>query len=926
MPEPLPGGAPDVSTDTPLFGELLRHYRLTAGLTQEALAERAGVSARAISDLERDGRRAPRADTVALLVAALGLSAQAQATFEAAAHHNARALVTRQPLRSTTGTDPLVGRTRDLAAVERFLDGDGPPLLLLAGEPGIGKSRLLREAAAHAAGHGLRVLAGGCLRRGGQEPFAPLLDALEGYIRGQSPAHLRADLHGCAWLVRLLPELADGPIEPLPSRMLAPEQERRLMTLAVKRFLANVAGPAGTLLILDDLQWAGADALDLLATLVRVAAEVPLRVVGAYRTNEVGPHDPLAVMLADLAHAGLAVQRIVGPLMPWEAEQLLDLLLEGGENHPILQRAAVVRRTGGVPFFIVSYAQELRRGDLEEGDEEAVPWTVAQSIRQRVAALPAAVQRILDAAAVAGRVVEPAILAVVMQQPEQEVLAALDVALRVRLLAENRYNYQFAHDLIREVIEADVGAARRKMLHRHVAGALEQVPGDLPVERLAYHYTAAGLPGQAIPYWQQSGEHAIARSAHVDAVAHLSTGLELLATLQDTPERTQQELLLQTALGPSLLYTRGMGSVEVERTYNRALELCRQIGDTPHLLPILRGLWEHYEIRADLDKSLEVAEHVLSLGQKSQDRTLLLLGHDVVADTLMFLGDFAAAEEHAEQGLALYDPAQHRHLALWGYDCGVACQTLRSWALWPLGYPDQAVSGLHGAFTMAQGLSHPFTVAWVNCWILTQFAIEAQRALELAEGQMALLAEYGFDWLLPMAAVVHGWALAEQGHTRDGLAEIRRALLDWQTTGSVLFRPMYLCLLAKASSKAGQVDGGLEAVQEALALSHRSHERWWDAELLRLKGELLWMGDSPDEAERHILQSIDVARRQQAKSLELRAVMSLSRLWQSQDRAEKTRQRSAEARRMLADVYGWFSEGLDSPDLRQAQTLIAELA
>ena len=304
---------------TPAFGALLKRYRQAAGLTQEALAGQAGLSVRAISDLERGLKVRPHKDTVALLAAALQLSPPEHAAFVAARQGSA-------PPAGGAASPPFVGRSRELVLLERHLAGEGPPLLLLAGEPGIGKSRLLHEAEQRAGTHGLCVLAGSCQRRGDETPYAPLLPALARHLQAQAPAQLRADLRGCAWLVRLLPELAGGPIEPLPAGTLPPEQERRLLFAAVAQYLRNVAGPAGTLLLLDDLQWAGPDALALLASLLH--ADAPLRVVGAYRNTEIPAQDALAVALGDLAHAGLATQHALGPLaLPIT---LYRLLLTGG--------------------------------------------------------------------------------------------------------------------------------------------------------------------------------------------------------------------------------------------------------------------------------------------------------------------------------------------------------------------------------------------------------------------------------------------------------------------------------------------------------------------------------------------------------------------------------------------------------------------
>ena len=417
------------------FGDMLRRYRLAAGLTQEALAERAGLSARAITDLERGVNRSPRKDTFARLATALDLSAADHAAWEAARRRSRASRA--QHLASGVAVEnaPMfVGREPELHLLDLHLAAAGPPLLLLAGEPGIGKSRLLREAVPHAAANGLRVLMGGCTQRGGQEPYAPLVPALARYLQEAAPERARADLRGCAWLVRLLPELSQGLVEPLPSAALPAEQERRLVFAAVVRFLRNVAGARGTLLLLDDLQWAGADALNLLRAVAHAAGDAPLRIVGAYRDTDVGPQSPLAVMLADLAQAGLARQHHVRPLAPHDALRLVHSLLDvDGDTLPTPERRDAIaerllRRTNGVPFFLVSCAEGVRAGNPEHGTEVEMPWTVAQSIRQRVAALPEATRELLGTAAVLGRDVSRPTLTSVTSRTEEEVLMALEPA------------------------------------------------------------------------------------------------------------------------------------------------------------------------------------------------------------------------------------------------------------------------------------------------------------------------------------------------------------------------------------------------------------------------------------------------------------------------------------------------------------------
>jgi tetratricopeptide (TPR) repeat protein len=397
--------------------------------------------------------------------------------------------------------------------------------LLLAGEPGIGKSRLLWEVVGQARSGGFTVLASGCQRRGGHEPYAPLPAALRHHIRQQRPDRLREELQGCAWLIRLLPELVDGPVPPLPSWTLTPEQEQHLMVEAVIRFLTNVAGLAGTLLVLDDLQWADPDALDLLTTLVRSAPDLPLRIIGAYRDTEVQPQDALSTLLADLAPAGLAARRSLAPLAPEEAVELLDQLLEGTDAGEVTRREEVLQRAGGMPFFLVSCAHALCSGEAEE----ALPWDVAQSVRQRVAALPGRAQELLRTATVIGRVVPRALLVGVATWPEEEVLAAFDAICRAQLLEETADDaYQFVHDVIREVVEADLGAARCRVVHRQVAEVLEQSPGESPVELLAYHYARSDVVDKAVLYVEQAGDRAQTANAHTSAAAYYRELLRLL--------------------------------------------------------------------------------------------------------------------------------------------------------------------------------------------------------------------------------------------------------------------------------------------------------------------------------------------------------------------------------------------------------------
>lgn len=488
-------------------------------------------------------------------------------------------------------------------------------------------------------------------------------------------------------------------------------------------------------------------------------------------------------------------------------------------------------------------------------------------------------------------------------------------------------SYIFKHALIQDAAYQSLLKSKRQQYHKKIGQILEErFPETVETqpELLAHHYTEAGLRGQAIAYWQRAGERARQRSANVEAIGHLTKGLELLKTLPDTPDRTQQELTLQIALGAPLRITKGFASPEVERVYARARELSQQIGETPQLFPVLRGLGGFYLARADFQTAHKLGEQCLRLAQSMQDPALLLHAHYLQGATLFCLGDIVLAREHVEQGFSLYNPRQHSsHTLLYGQDPGVACLFWTAWALWFLGYQDQALRRGHEAVTLAQELSHPYSLAIALNVVafLHQFRREGHAAQEHAEASVTLSNEGGFGFILPMGIILLGWAMAEQGQGKEGIEQMRQGLASWQATGAELYRSYWLALLAEAYGKVGQTEEGLTVLAEALDAAHKNGERYNEAELYRLKGELLLAlsAENQSEAEVCFRQAIDIARQQSAKYLELRAVISLSRLLQKQGKKE-------DARKILAETYGWFTEGFDTCDLKEAKILLEELS
>jgi predicted ATPase len=513
--------------------------------------------------------------------------------------------------------------------------------------------------------------------------------------------------------------------------------------------------------------------------------------------------------------------------------------------------------------------------------------------------------------------------------------------------------YVFKHALIRDSAYESLLKSTRQQYHLRIAQALEERFPDLvdtQPELLAQHYTEAGLLTPAIAYWQQAGQQAVERSANVEAISHFTQGLEVLKSLPDTPERAQRELTLQIALGVPLLATEGWGAPRMGQAYARARALCQHVGDVHQLCSALIGLWAFYLARSEPRTARELGEQLLHLAQSGQDPAFLLEGHLALGNTLLWSGEPAPAHTHLEQGIALYHPQQQRsHVFLYGHDPGVWCRCFAAWALWTLGYPERALTRSREALTLAQEASRPHILTNALGYVtrLHQLRWEVPVTQEYAEAEMVLARDHGFWFQLAEATFFQGWALAEQGRGEEGIAQMRQGLAAWQATGAEIGRTHYLALLADAYGKAGQAAEGLRALAEALALVEQSGERWWEAELHRLKGILTLQStassrpilDQPqaskDKAKevnvRHLTpstqvevetcfrQSLAIARRQQAKSWELRAAVSLARLWQQQGKRDA-------ARELLAPVYGWFTEGFDTADLQEAQVLLEELA
>jgi class 3 adenylate cyclase/tetratricopeptide (TPR) repeat protein len=844
---------------------------------------------------------------------------------------------------------PFVGREREMATLHALLaqveEGHGQ-VVGVVGEPGLGKSRLVYEFRRSLGRRQLTYRAGRCFSYGSTMPYLPMLDLLRhhcGITDTDGPADIAAKIHRGLQEVGMAPEtwapallhflgLEEG-ANALAA--LSPEGRKARILTALTQMCLNSSRQLPLILEIEDLHWIDPSSDEFLAALVERMAGAPILVLVTYRPG----YRPAWIDRSYVTQVALQ------PLTPQDSLRVVQAVLPAvAASAPLVPQ--LLAKADGNPFFL----EELARTVVEQGTDApspTVPDTVQAVLLARIDRLPATAKRLLQMASVIGKDVALPLLQAVTEVSEE----AVHRDLRHLQAAEFLYEtyaltapvYTFTHVLTQEVAYQSLVRQERQQYHQCIAQVLEkQFPevAEAQPELLASHYTQASLAEQAIPYWQRAGQRAIERSAHVEAVSHFTQGIELLKKLPVTPERTQQELALQLALGAPLLILKGHTAPEVEHAYARAFELAQHLGETPQRFSVLVGLWRFYYSRARLHTARELAEQCFTLAQYLREPTVLQEGYQILGSTFFFMGDQVAAHEHLQQGIALYNPQQSGTLAFSrGTDPGVVCLCRAGWVLWWLGYPDKALARSHEAIALAQRLSHPYSLSFALHYkaILHVWRQEIALAKAQLEASIAFMQEHGFVHFLGQALTKLGWVLIEQGAIEEGMAKTRQGLESLRIHKIDLGRSTDLAMLAQAYGRTGQPKEGLHVLDEALAVAHNSAEGFYEAELYRLKGEMLLQSGaeglefdaSPthyvlctldvEEAEACFRQAISLARCQSAKSLELRAVMSLCRLWQHQGKP-------AAARQILKEIYSWFTEGFHTPDLQKAQALLEALS
>jgi len=842
-------------------------------------------------------------------------------------------------LAARRGLTKFVGRQRELEqmqhALELAMSGHGQIVAVMA-EAGTGKSRLFYEFKATLPPT-CKLLEVYSVSHGKASAWLPVLELLRGYFSVQNAddaASRRGKVR--ATLAALEPALSDTLLylfallgiqdSPDPIAQMDAQIKRQRTLDAIKRIILNESLKQPVVVIFEDLHWIDAQTQTLLDLLVDGVANSRVLLLFNYRPE----------YRHEWTNKSYYAELRLDPLDESEGTTLLTALLgESVELNPL--KRLIAERTGGNPFFIEEIVQALfdegalvRNGAMRVTralSQLRLPSTVQGILAARIDRLSADQKELLQTMAVIGRESPLALV--------RRMTTAQDVHLN-RMVAELRTaefiyeqaladtEYVFKHALTQEVAYNSLLIERRKLLHERAGQALESMFAqhlDDHLSELAHHYSHSDNVGKAVEYLGRAGQQAMQRSAHDYAISNFTAALDLLGKLPENPERIERELMLQLPLGQGLQAVRGYTAEEAKRAFTRARELCKRLGDRPELFRVLWGLWAVHLLRGERHEAHRLAQQLLMQAENTRNPAQLLMAHGSVGMTLFEFGEYLSVREHLEKGISFYNRERDRPLGLGEFlipELSYLASTLNA-----LGYPDQALKRAEQAVVAGQEFGHPFTLTFALHFstFLRAARREAHEAQAAAERVIELSTEHGFAFWLAQATSLRGEAIAEQGRTEEGIAEMLKGLAAMRAIGFEGNRAFHLAQLAKAYSEVGRLDEALSTLEEALAEADQNEERKNEAERLRLKGELLLRQSDTHAAEPRTCfeRAIEIARTQGAKWFELRATTSLARLLARQSHRD-------EAHAALADIYNWFTEGFDTADLKDAKALLDELA
>ena len=845
------------------------------------------------------------------------------------------------------GLTPLVGREDEVRQItacwEQVSLGVGH-VLCLEGEAGIGKSRLvqaLKEHIGQAGQNGQNTngqLECRCSAHHQNSAFYPVIDLLHrglAFDRRDTAQEKIQKIeqtlkhYGFA-LQETVPLMAAFLSVPLPegysAALATPQRQKQQTQELLRAWLGKIAAGSPHLLIIEDLHWADPSTLELLAYLFEDPAATPILYVLTFRP-EFSPH------------WGNGHNQTVLTLgrMETGSTQTLVYHVTKGKALPQAVMQQIVDKTDGIPLFV----EELTKTVIESGwlrptpdgyeitetqPDFTIPATLQNSLMERLDRLHG-VKEIAQLGATLGREFSSELIGAVSPLDTATLQKGLNALVAAELLyqvseATAPPRYVFKHALVQDTAYNSLLKRSRQKLHQQIAEVIENQFADILAtqpELLAHHYTEAGLPEPAIPLWQKAGQRASARAAHTEAIQHVTTALQLLENFPADTNRDQQELALRVALGLDWSSTKGYAAPEVEQTYSQARELCKRLGETADLFPVLRGLCTFYMVRGNQTIAHDLAEQCLRLAQLSQNTAFLIEGYTALGYTLCYRGELDSSRVTLEKGLQHYFSSQDQALSfLTPQDPGVACISMLSFVLWLLGYPDQALRRSQEALALAQNTGQPFNIAYAHIYSVQvhQLRQEPQEMAEHARIAIEVSTEHELGLWRCSGNMFLVWAKSAQSKAGQEASEMVRYLTEYRAGGAELMCPYYLTGVAEIHRSAGQIDEALAAITEALQHPEQYGQHVSKADIYRLRGELARARSGTEEAaEADFVYSTEIAKSQHAKSLELRAIMSLSRLWQKQGKCKQAYQQ-------LAEIYSWFTEGFDTADLQEAKGLL----
>ena len=835
------------------------------------------------------------------------------------------------------GAEPIIGREKELSfLLEKLaaaLHGTGS-VVFTTGPAGIGKTRLVRELRDHAARSGFQWFAGK-YEKSANHPYAVWVDMLRGYLQHKDAASLHVPIGPYTTeLASIMPGVmpranSSSSVAPQDS-----EVERTRLFEAWTHLFVQISMEAPLVLFLDDAQWAGS--LELLHHLARNIGNQRILALVAYRDDELemnpSPWKTILAMNRERLFHPLALE----PLEQNEVAQLISQKVKKNITPHLVD--VIYQRTKGNPFFVEEVLRLLQERkvivdtgagvDLKESASLAMPKSVKTVINERVERLGKDAVELLRMASVIGREFPLRVLEEFAGKQEEELIGVMDHCERYGLihsssgLGEERY--AFAHDLLQEALYETIGPARRRRYHLRIAQVIEKLYASRPedwYEALAYHFHNGNDVEKAVIYSHRAGVKAASHCAYREAVLYFEQALDALDHVPETRQKLEQAIAIRIDLGSALIAIGSYLAPEVEENYIHAQKLCERLGESTQLFPVLWTLSRIYHWRGELPAARQLAEQLLSLAQREQDSLRLLEAHHTLWALSLDIGELFSTKGYAEEGFMLYDRVRHGQLgsAYGGHDPGVCSRIHAAKAVWLLGYPDQALQTIEAALTMATDLSHPY-----NLWLALMAAVwiyhhrgDKQATQDHVEKLLALATEQQHRRWKNVANFLQGWLMVEQSQWERGIAQMRQG--ESELVIEARQQTYYATLVAQACLKGGQTEQADNILTKELKRVRDTGVRYYEAELYRIKGEVLLRrsASSQKEAETCFHTAIDLSHDQGAKSLELRAIMSLSGLWQKQ-------RKKAEARQKLQEIYNWFTEGFNTADLKGAKELLME--